>query len=259
MSTQVISEARAFVQQAVLPAARPETLAEPGPGTQSPFDAVKQQAVVVGSDVVSFIKEITPEQRKDIVNAALLAQLVANKKVRDPQSLDTVLAWYKEYFGVLSQIGFVVQESGFAEYTEKSDSFEAHEAILDVVKVVLAGAPAALTIVTKTLESLKKLNADTPWITLFHRESRSANTARFQVSLADADTNGSFLSLMAFGITAKAEIKQVLFFRFKKNESRLHHDSAKLSINGPVLEGLRDDIAKKITKFTSDFVAGLEI
>jgi hypothetical protein len=247
------------VQQAELPAAPVQTLGEGAPGDESPFDAAKQQAAVVGSDVVSFVKEITPEQRKDIVNAALLAQLVANKKVRDPKDLDGVLAWYREYFNVLSQIGFVVQESGFAEYTERSDSFEAHEAILDVVKVILAGAPAALTIVTKTLESLKKMNEDTPWITVFHRESRSANTARFQISLADADPTGSYLSLMAFGISAKAEVKQVLFFRFKKNESKLHHDSAKLSINATVLEGVRDDIAKKIAKYTSDFVAGLDI
>ena len=64
---------------------------------------------------------------------------------------------------------------------------------------------------------------------------------------------------MAFGITAKATITQVLFFRFKKNESTLHHESAKLSINDTVLAAVRDDITQKITKFTKDFVAGLDV
>lgn len=80
MSTPAIAKARSFVQQVQLPAARPETLSVTAPGETSPFDAAKQQAAVVGSDVMSFVKAITPEQRTDLVNASLLAQLVANKR-----------------------------------------------------------------------------------------------------------------------------------------------------------------------------------
>ena len=78
MSTQDVAQARSFVRQVTLPAARPKTRGEPAPGGTSPFDAAKQQAAVVGSDVMSFVKKITAEQRKDLVNASLLAQLVEN-------------------------------------------------------------------------------------------------------------------------------------------------------------------------------------
>jgi hypothetical protein len=267
MSAKAIALARSFVQQADLPAARRPrrpTLGAaapaPPPGEQSPFDSVKQQAAVVGSDVISFVTAITPEQRKDLVNASLLAQLVANRKVGDPEDLKGILEWYKRYFDVLSHLGFVIQSQGFATYTEKAGTFEAHEAIIDIVTAVLgASAPAALPIVLRTLDSLKKLSDDSPWITLFHRESRSAHTARFQVSLADSEPNGSFLNLFAFGIEAKATITQVLFFKFEQNESTLQHNSSKLTINDTVLTGVRDDITRKIAKFTKDFVAGLEL
>jgi len=259
MSTQDVAKARSFVQQVALPAGRPKTRGEPAPGETSPFDAAKQQAAVVGSDVMSFVKKITAEQRKDLVNASLLAQLVANKKVQAPENLDGILAWYKQYFDVMSQIGFAIQSKGFAKYTEKADTFEAHEAIIDVVKAALAGVPGALPLVLKTLESLKSMSEDSPWITLFHRESRSANTARFQLSLADSEPTGSFLNVLAFGLTATANVTQVLFFKFKKNESTLQHNSSKLTINDTVLAAVRDDIALKITKFSKDFVAGLDI
>lgn len=259
MSAQTIDEAKAFILQADLPAARPDFLGSEATAPGAPFDAVTQQAAVVGSEVISFVEQITPEQRQDLVNAALLAQLVADKKVPSTKDLDGVKAWYREYFNVLSHVGFAVQESGFAEYTEGGETFEAHEAIIEVVKVALAGAPAAIPIVIKTLESLKNLDKDSPWLTIFHRQSRSANTGRFQVSLANSDTSGSSLSVIAFGITAKATVTQVLFFRFKKNESTLHHESAKLSINDLVLTAVRDDITQKITRFSKDFVAGLEI
>src|SRR5215831_7080418 len=246
MNTTDIAQARSFLLRAELPAPFPETLGEPAPGDTSPFDAAKQQAAVVGSDVVSFVKEITPEQRQDIVNASLLAQLAANKKVPDPEDLKGIVDWYTAYFDVISKIGFAVQSKGFVQYVEKADTFEAHEAIIEIVKTALAGAPAAIPLVIKTLETLKSMSQDSPWITLFHRESRSANTARFQVSVADT---GSSLSVLAFGIAARATVTQVLLFRFKKNESTLQHNSSTLTINPAVLAGIRSDIAQKITKY----------
>jgi hypothetical protein len=258
MSTQSVSQARTFVQQAELPAPRPEVLGETVATPDFVFEKAKEQAAVVGSDVIAFVKGITPEQRMDLVNASTLAQLVAKTKVPAPTNLSDVLEWYKSYFNTLSNIGFAVQEQGFAEYTEDAKTFEAHEAILEVAKVVLAGAPAALTIVTKTLESLKKMSADSPWITLFHRESRSAKTARFQVTLAEPDENaGLLVTMMAFGMEAKATVTQVLFFKFKKNEAKLQHHSGKVTINTMVLSAVRDDIAEKLKVHAKSFIAGL--
>jgi hypothetical protein len=256
MNTMDIAQARSFVLQAQLPAPFPETLGAQAPGDISPFDAAKQQAAVVGSDVVSFVKDTTPEHRQDIANASLLAQLVANRQLPAPKDLQGILDWYTAYFNVMSQIGFAVQSKGFAQYAEKADTFEAHEAIIEIVETALAGAPAAIPLVIKTLESLKKLSQDSPWITLFHRESRSANTARFQVSTASEDAS---LNVLAFGIIAKASITQVLLFKFTYNESTLQHNSSELTINPVVLAGIRDDITQKITKYSKDFIAGLEI
>lgn len=260
MSTQTVSQARTFIAQAVLPPPPPVT---PGPtvaATPFDFDAVKEQAAVVGSDVIAFVKGLPETQRQDLVNASLLAQLVAKKQLPEPKSLNEVLKWYDTYFDVLSNIGFVIQDKGFAEYEERSASFEAHEAILDVASVVLAGSPAALAIVKKTLESLRKMSADSPWITIFSRESRSATTARFQVSLAEpGEDDGLLVTIIAFGVDAKATMTQVLFFKFKKNQAILRHHSGKVTINTEVLGGVRDEIAAKLKAHTKEFVAGLDI
>jgi len=222
------------------------------------YDAAKQQAVVVGADVIAFVKGITPEQRNDIVNASLLAQLVAKKKVAEPQSLTAVKAWYDEYFDVLSRIGFVIQDKGFAEYKESSDSFEAHEAILEVAATLLAGTPGALALVKTTLESLQKMSADSPWIMLFNRESQSANTARFQVALVNEDEQGRLLvALVAFGLEARASLTQVLFFKFHTNEVTLQHHSGKVTINAQLLAAVRQQIADKLVAYTSDYIKGL--
>jgi hypothetical protein len=255
-----VETAHEFVKSVDLPAPPPSFGISKGvaKAPESAFDIAKDQATVVGSDVISFVKGVTPEQRTDIVNAALLAQLVANKKVMEPTTLPDVVGWYEEYFDVLSHIGFVIQDKGFAVYEEKSQDFEAHKAILELATALLAGTPGALVVLKKTLEALAKMAGDSPWITLYERESRSANTARFQASLVSQDENALFLvSLIAFGLEATSEVKQVLFFKFRKNEVKLQHHSGKVTINAPVLASVRDQITQRLIPFTTEYVEHL--
>jgi hypothetical protein len=222
------------------------------------FDALKDQAAVVGSDVISFVKGVTEERRKDVVNAALLGQLVAKKRVADPKSIEEIKVWYGAYFDALSQIGFAVQDKGFAQYQQKGDSFEVHEAILDVAAALLAGSPGALALVNTTLKALQKMSKDSPWITLFNRESQSASTARFQFSLVEQDANAGFLlSLLAFGLEARSNLTQVLFFKFHSDSVSLYHQSSKVTINDQVLGSVRDAIAAKLVAFANDYVRSL--
>ena len=256
MSNNSITGAREFVTSVELP--DPLALNLKVSKDIFDYDAAKQQAVVVGADVIAFVKGVTPEQRNDIVNASLLAQLVAKKKVPKPSTLTTVKEWYEDYFDVLSRIGFAIQDKGFAEYREASDSFEAHEAILEIATALLAGAPGALALVKTTLDALQKMSSNSPWITLFNRESQSANTARFQVSLVNEDENGNLhVALIAFGLEARTKLTQVLFFKFHTNDVMLHHHSGKVTINAHLLAGVRDQIADKLIAYASDYIKGL--
>jgi len=219
------------------------------------FEQVKNQAAVVGSDIVSFVKGVTPERREDIVNCSLLAQLAAKKQVSDPAR---IYDWYNAYFDVLTNIGWSVQDRGFATYSETSDNFQAHEAILKVAAILLGPAATTLAVVQATLDAFKSMSADSPWLTIFNRESQSAQTARFQVTLAEQGEDNQFLvSLMAFGIEAQASLTQVLFFKFKSSETSLKHYSGKVTINPQVLANVRDLIKNKIAAHASDYIRAL--
>jgi len=53
---------------------------------------------------------------------------VTATSVTDPTKM---MEWYQQYFDVLSNIGWVIQQKDFAEYHEKSDEFDAHLIVLD--------------------------------------------------------------------------------------------------------------------------------
>jgi len=198
---------------------------------------------------------VTAERRQAIVNSSLLAQLVAKKKVGDSSK---VYDWYDAYFDVLANIGWVVQDRNFAEYREAARDFDAHKAMISVATALLGAAPAALALVKTTLEALQSMGADTPWMTLFDRESRQAKTARFQISLAEQETDGQFfVTLMAFGLEAKASVTQVLFFRTRASEATLRHYSGRVTINTQVLDSVKDAIATKLAGHAADFVRKL--
>jgi hypothetical protein len=256
MAAITVDTARRYVATLDLPAAPRVVRGAPSAGlAEAAFESAKGQAAVVGSDVISFVSGVTAERREDIVNSALLAQLAAKKRVPDASR---VYEWYDAYFDVLTNVGWAVQARQFAEYRQTSENFEAHEAILQVAATLLGPATTALAIVKTTLDALRSMSADSPWITLFNRESQSTRAARFQVSLAEQAPDGQFLvSLMAFGLEAKATITQVLFFKARKNDVTLRHHSGQVTIATDVLEGIRADLKAKIVQFAQDYIRKL--
>jgi len=260
MSAESGSQAQAFVQRVDVPAPVPEA-----PGRRDiVFDATSEQTFIVGSDIVAFVRAVPAEQRSDVVNALLLAQLIAKKRVPAASTLNDVLSWYESYFDALSNIGFTVQQRSFTEYRGTGDTFEAQEAIRNAASVMLAGAPAALATVTRTLESMKiglesLTTAPSPWVTLFNVESRMGTAGRFQVLLVDRDESaGLIVRLMAFGMEARSTMTQLLFFKFKKNDVRVLHHSGTVVVNTFVLAGVRDAIAKKLEPYARNLIAPLE-
>ena len=124
------------------------------------FEQIKDQAALVGSDIVSFVKGVTPQRHEDIVNCSLLAQLAAKKQVSDPSR---IYDWYNAYFDVLRNIDWSVRDRVFATYSEASENFEAHEAITKVVgQPSLGPAATTLVVIKATPDALKSMSTDSP-------------------------------------------------------------------------------------------------
>jgi hypothetical protein len=249
------ARSRQFVRSAVLP--RP--IVERGAGDAGTADvaleAGKAQAAVVGSDVVSFATNVAPQWRQDIINCSLFAQLWAKSEVADPRR---IFDWYDSYFGALQQLGWAVQDQGFAIYVETSRNFSAHEAIVKVAEGLLMPSAGSVALVKTTLDALHSMDANSPFLTLFNRESQQASAARFQVSLAEQSADGGLaVALMAFGLEAKTTLTQVLFFKALASQATLRHCSGKVSIDTALLEELRTDLADKLKEHARSFIRKL--
>jgi hypothetical protein len=263
MARVSVESARNFVARAEIPQPRRRVRRAPtgragaaaGDAIDLKLDATKDQAAIVGSTVISFVTGVTTERRDAIINSGLLAQLIAKHKIPDPRLIQE---WYDAYFDALSNVGWVIQEKSFQKYRETGANFQTHEAILAVATTFLGAAPAALALVVSTLEALHKMDKDSPWITIFDRESQRAETAHFQISLAQQSPTGEFfVELMAFGLEARSTVTQVLFFKAKASEVDLTHYSGRVTINTAVLDGVGPAIRAKLAALATDYVKGL--
>lgn len=249
-----LASARAFVARADLPAL------EGGLALDVPeivFEQARAQSVVVGSQLLSFDAGVEPGFREAISDSALLAQLVANRTVSataDP------IAWFDAYFTVLGNIGWVVQARDTATYDIATDGMAVHEAILPVVTAFVGAIPGAVALVKLALDSLKAMDADSPLITLFNRESQHARIGRFQFTLVRPDGSGGLLAeAMAFVLEADRTITQLLFFKLSRSQSTLRRSLGSVSLNTAALTALRPVVRGKVQAHMASYVAALDL
>ncbi|HKQ52186.1 MAG TPA: hypothetical protein VJT74_07445 [Pyrinomonadaceae bacterium] len=249
-------EARAFVKSVDL-SGTPRGLVTQDAATEAGeiFDQAKNQAQVVGSGLFSFAQGVDAKVREAISDSALLAQLVANKRFSQEES---PLEWFKEYSEVLQKVGWTLQDSGWTDYTTSGKAAEVHEKILEVMAVALGPAPAALAIITATVNALKGMKPDSSWLTIFSRESQKSSVARFQIGLVETQAEGDvFVSLLACLVQAQNTITQVLFFKYKDAKASFRANSAKVSINNAALTDLGPGIRSKVRAYQADYLSSI--
>ncbi|MCB1967917.1 hypothetical protein [Accumulibacter sp.] len=222
------------------------------------FDAAKEQAAVVGSALVSFVKGVSHEQRSDIIKASLLAQLAANRKVASPATVDELNAWYGTYFDVLSQIGFAAMDRSFAPSPVQRTDFDAGAAILDIATTLLAESSEALSLVRRTLDALRKMPDDNPSLALLNRASQATNTSRFQMTVVDQEHGaGLRMFLMAFGLEAKSGLMQLPFFRVYTGQVTVQRHSARFAIDAHLLAAVGETIARRVDPYGDQHIRQL--
>ena len=254
---QDASRARAFVESVDL-AGTPRGLLAQDAATEASevFNTARSQAQVVGSTLFSFAKGVDAETREAISGSALLAQLVANKR---SSPTETPTEWYTIYQDVLQNVGWIVQERAWTDYTTEGAAMEVHEKIIEVLTAALGPSVAALTLIKSAVGALKAMQPDSSWLTIFNRESQQAEIGRFQIGLAEIGEEADvYVTMLACLIQAKSSITQVLLFKFRAEHAAFKASNAKLSIDRSALMEVQPAIRTKIRAYQADYVSSIK-
>jgi hypothetical protein len=255
MTLVTASKSRAFIKGARFPAAPSRRAVRARDLIDTPpleLKATEAQSLVVGSGLIAASVGVPVQVREDLINCTLFAQLAASGEVRDKTQIPE---WYNAYFRALTALGWAQSDTQFEEYEFKSKNAEAHKAIMQVLAALMGPGAAALVVVKAALDALQSMNEDSPWITLFDRQSRVGKSARFQVATAQADPGGVIqIALCGFTLSTRSTLTQVLFFKFNSSSTSLKYAAGKATIFEAALAGQRPAIAARLDAYRSAYV-----
>lgn len=252
-----IAKARELIAMTDLPPVESFSADAPPGGGMPTFDLNKDQAVVIGSDVVSFGTGVDADFRQAITDSALYCQLAAQHKVGS--SADP-MAFFDAYFDYMMGLGWLVQHRDTSQLDIKGAGVDVHHEIIGVIEQFLAPIAGAGKLVLAVLGGLYKMNASAPFITLFNKRSAREKIGKFQFTYVRSDPeNGLLAEMAAFGLVAHEVITQVLFFKLKKDDTSVRRSLGSLSIDPASLTALRPNLAAKVLAYRQSMVAEAEL
>ena len=209
-------------------------------------------AYVDAGSLVSFTAGVKPEQKSDVMNSTLLAQLAANKKYN--REINT-REWYTEYREVLENIGWVVQEFSFVEMDTKGSSFSVQDVVVKVLGAIASGNQLAVAV---ALVDHRHGGTDGR-VVLFEKETHSLHQGCFQIAAATSSNGVVVMKMGAFYFSTQEDVKNVLWWRFKSNNTRFYTGSQVINLDNDVYSRVRDLVINKLGDRAEAFVRNIEI
>ncbi len=216
-----------------------------------------QQAVVIGSQIAEFEAGIPAAMRSQISNSFLLAQLAAKKMIS--QNGGGAREWFEKYVDVLTSIGWIGEGIAVAGHEVRGDTLQAHKEIVTVIATALGPAAAAASVVLAALNGLKEMTENSPWITLFDRQSQSKTVQQFHCARPGGGQRCTCRGLGLFrtfgvGISHPGAVLQVLFVQCQTAPS-----SSQLSMNEAAFDEVKDLVKEKIAEHVSGMISAIDI
>ena len=214
-----------------------------------------KDSYIIGGGMAIFTENVKGQVKQDILNATLLAQLAANKKYdRERNTKD----WYREYNGVLGNIGFVIEDFEFDMYSPSESYLSLDTAVLDIIgSLAIGNEIRALTV---TLDAMRKLSTDDKKIELLDTQGSDSSCGNFQVYPCSQAPDGEVsLSLGVFFYKAVEKHTNFLFFKWSSITTQLCKGVQKAVFKTEVYATLRSAIIDKLGDNASNFLASIDI
>lgn len=215
----------------------------------------EEAAQVNAGSLCSFTERLAGQQKSDVQNSTLFAQLAANKK------FDRYLVpmdWYKYYTEVLGTIGWNQPAFAFDTYTSGGSTVKLDEAVLGILAAIATGDE--LLIVKKTMSGLAGLSDDSKQMLVWNANSNKGNNGNFQIFPVDALPNGDVVMVLdGMQFDAKTSHARFLWWTWQSSSIKIQRAAHKFVLNESVYSEVRQPIIDKLGDRAKQLVAGIDI
>lgn len=255
MADDDVMDPRAFVAGLTLEEPlyrfRNETFLRGGGGASAA--ATRQAAVDMGA-VISFVDNLTVQERDDVLDSVQLAQRAAGGEF---DRFAETEGWYRRFSQVLQGVGWIVYQDAFVKYDQSSGELKIDKHALQMLASVASAN--ALGVLTQALGALEKMADDSGEIALFTRNSVAGRSGNLQLGAVERGESGVLnLAMGAYYFRSTDKRQKVVFAGWGAEEIELWSSVQKMTLNPDRYALARDAVRAKLGN-PADFIAGLKL
>lgn len=214
----------------------------------------KPEAYVDNGSLVSFVSNVPSQQRVDVLNSCLLAQLAANKK-HDPYNDSE--NWFKFYAKVMKNVGWVIQDFEFTDYKTSEIDFKLSQLTLQILSELVGGNAEIMKVLKGTVASLAK---DPGGASLYGSKSTSGNKGKLLIAPCAVDSSKQVtIALLGLHFEAPQNEENFFFFTWKSSSMKLWVSTQTCTLNEDLYQQVRDVIRQKLGDKAKTNIRELEL
>lgn len=214
-----------------------------------------ESALVTGNSVLSFVGGLTPQQKQDVQDCVLFAQMATDKAFPDKKRYRQER--FDFYSDVLKLCGWGSTNDSIKEVTGLKQKFTMDQVALEIISSVVGVNKALLDIVAVVFKALQK----TPKaLALFENEASGNECADFQILPCIGTADGEVIMIKsAFHLTSPKRITKVLFWEWSSSSVHLYAGANNTTLNQIIYAGVRQSISEKLAFTTKKRIEKIEI
>lgn len=226
-----------------------------GKPARSALSSGEKSAQVNAGSLTSFTERLEGQQKADVQNSTLLAQLASDKQY---SRYTAPMDWYKFYIDVLGKIGWNQPAFAFDVYSSGEATVKLDSAVLGILAAIATNDEVAL--VAETMGALKGLSDDSKQMRIWSANSNSGNNGNFQIFPVDALQNGDVvMTLCGMQFDATTTQGRFLWWSWQSTSIKIQRAATKFVLNEQVYARVRQAILDKLGDRAAQFVADIEI
>ena len=214
----------------------------------------KLGAAVNASSVVSFVENLTPQQKEDVLLSTLFAQRAADAQF---DAAEEMSGWLDRYLDVLALLGWSAEARPQMQQNVLKGAASFSEAVLNILAAIATQNQFA--ILESALAGLKSLGDSSGTIKLFDLSSTLTKGGHFQIGAAEAAGEVVSMALGAFHYVWEDKQKNILFAQWGSSDFDYWMAAQRMTLSPQAYGDVRDQIRDKLGASRKSLIADIPL
>jgi hypothetical protein len=162
--------------------------------------------------------------------------------------------WLAKYTSNLAELGFAVTGSALVNHTFDKVGVQVHKAIIPFLTIAFGGA-AIGPVILAGLQNLKEMDANSPWITLFDRETRRFDVSEMHFAAISSDDTSTTIKYAIARLKVKRSTTSVLFLKVTEAEAQFKSSTTSMTTNNALMAEIEPVMRARLGAASRSFIA----